>query len=222
MWKFLCGKCELEEKMTDEIYINLSQCSKIEKNDVTVKDAATVWCRDEKIKNRVNSIKLYDFKGKKETRVIISALKIVEEIQKEIQGVQVVPTGETDVIIELNTKEPPSVWWEYVKVVFICFIVFFGAAFTIMAFNNDVAVHDIFAQVYEYVMGKENDGFTILEVTYSVGIAIGILVFYNHFGKKRLSKDPTPIEVEMRQYETQINTTMIDGVKRKEAHIDVD
>lgn len=208
--------------MTDEVYINLSQCSKVENNAVTIKDAATVWCRDDKIKNRVNAIKLYDFKGKNETRVIISALKIVEEIQKEIQGVQVVPTGETDVIIELNTKKQPSVWFEYIKVAFICVIVFFGAGFTIMAFNNDVAVHDLFAQYYEYVMGKESDGFTILEVTYSIGMAIGILVFYNHFGKKRLSKDPTPREVEMRQYETQINTTMIDGVKRKEAHIDVD
>ena len=208
--------------MTDEIYINLNQCSKVENNAVTIKDAATVWCREDKIKNRVNAIKLYDFKGKKETRVIISALKIVEEIQKEIQGVQVVPTGETDVIIELNTKKQPPVWLEYIKVVLICAIVFFGSAFTIMAFNNDVAVHKVFAQFYQYVMGEESDGFTILEVTYSVGMAIGILVFYNHFGKKRLSKDPTPIEVEMRQYETQINTTMIDGVKRKEAHVDVD
>lgn len=208
--------------MTDEVYINLSQCSKVENNAVTIKDAATVWCRDDKIKNRVNAIKLYDFKGKKETRVIISALKIVEEIQKEIQGVQVVPTGETDVIIELNTKKKPPVWLDYIKAAIICAIVFFGAGFTIMAFNNDVAVHNIFEQYYEFVTGKESDGFTILEVTYSIGMAIGILVFYNHFGKKRLSKDPTPIEVEMRQYETQINTTMIDGVKRKEAHMDVD
>ncbi len=208
--------------MTDEVYINLSQCSKVENNAVTIKDAATVWCRDDKIKNSVNAIKLYDFKGKKETRVIISALKIVEEIQKEIQGVQVVPTGETDVIIELNTKKNPPAWLDYIKAAIICAIVFFGAGFTIMAFNNDVAVHNIFEQYYEFVTGKESDGFTILEVTYSIGMAIGILVFYNHFGKKRLSKDPTPIEVEMRQYETQINTTMIDGVKRKEAHMDVD
>lgn len=208
--------------MTDEVYLYLGQCSKVENSAVTIKDAASVWCRDEKIKNRVNAIKIYDFKGIKETRVIISALKLVEEIQKEIPGVRVVPTGETDIIIEMNTGKKPPVWCEYIKVALICLIIFFGSAFTIMAFNNDVAVHDVFAQYYQYVMGKESDGFTILEVTYSVGIAIGILVFYNHFGKKRLSKDPTPIEVEMRQYETQINTTMVDGIKRKEAHIDVD
>ncbi len=187
-----------------------------------IKDAATIWCKDEKIKNKVNDIKIYDFKGKNETRVIISALKIVEEIEKQIDGISVVPTGETDIIIELNTKKNPSKWLIYAKVAFICLIVFFGAAFTIMAFNNDVAVHELFSQYYKMVTGEKSDGFTILELTYSVGLAVGILVFYNHFGAKKLSKDPTPLEVEMRLYEEQINTTLIDGVKRKEAHLDVD
>ena len=208
--------------MTDEVYLYLGQCNKVENSAVTIKDVASVWCRDEKIKNRVNAIKIYDFKGKNETRVIISALKIVEEIQEEIPGVQVVPTGETDIIIEMNTGKRPPVWCEYIKVAIICLIIFFGSAFTIMAFNNDVAVHDVFSQYYELVIGKESDGFTILELTYSVGLAVGILIFYNHFGAKRLSKDPTPIEVEMRLYENDINKTLVDGVKRKEAHIDVD
>jgi stage V sporulation protein AA len=208
--------------MADEVYISVSQCNKVNDKIITIKDAAKVWCRDEKIKEKIYALKLYDFNDTKETRVIISSLKIVETIQKKVPEVRIIPIGETDVIIELVTKKKKPVWAEYVKAAFVCLIVFFGAAFTIMAFNNDVAVHNVFEQLYESVMGKESSGFTILEVTYSVGIAVGILVFYNHFGRKRLSKDPTPIEVEMRQYEAQINTTLIDGVKRKEAHIDVD
>lgn len=208
--------------MSDEVYLNLEKCEKTHKEAVTIKDAATVWCRDENIKNRVNAIKLYDFNGKTETRIIISALKIVEEIQKEIKGVQIVPTGSTDVVIELNTKKKPKLWYIYMKVAIICLILFFGAGFTIMAFNNDVAVHEVFSQYYEFVTGEESDGFTILELTYSIGLAAGILIFYNHFGAKRLSKDPTPIEVEMRLYEDDINTTLIDGIKRKGAHMDVD
>lgn len=206
----------------EEVYMNLSKCSKVEGNAVTVKDAATIWCRDSGVRNRINAIKLYDFTGKSETRIIISALKIVEEIQKEIKGVQIVPTGETDIIIEQNTKKKPKLWCIYAKVALICLIIFFGAGFTIMAFNNDVAVHEVFGQYYELVTGEKSDGFTILEITYSIGLAVGILIFYNHFGAKRLSKDPTPIEVEMRLYEDDINTTLIDGIKRKGAHMDVD
>ena len=55
-----------------------------------------------------------------------------------------------------------------------------------------------------------------------MGIAVGILVFYNHFGGKRITKDPTPMEVEMRQYEDDVNKTLIEGCNRKETSIDVD
>ena len=80
----------------------------------------------------------------------------------------------------------------------------------------------VFQQVYELMTGQPSDGFTMLEITYSIGIAVGIIVFYNHFGGKKITKDPTPMEVEMRQYENDVNTTLIDGCNRKETSIDVD
>ena len=60
-----------------------------------------------------------------------------------------------------------------------------------------------------------------MELSYSVGIVIGILVFFNHFGKKKLSVDPTPIEVEMRLYENDIQTTVIAEYARKGQELDV-
>ena len=59
-----------------------------------------------------------------------------------------------------------------------------------------------------------------MEVSYSIGLAVGILVFYNNFGPKKLSKDPTPIEVEMRKYETEINQALIDGHNRQDGKLD--
>ena len=61
----------------------------------------------------------------------------------------------------------------------------------------------------------------ILEVGYALGLGVGIIVFYNHFGPKKLSKDPTPIEVEMRKYETDINKALIDGHNRQNGKLDV-
>ena len=59
-----------------------------------------------------------------------------------------------------------------------------------------------------------------MEVSYSIGLAVGILVFYNHFGPKKLSKDPTPIEVEMRNMKTEINQALIDGHNRQDGKLD--
>ena len=64
-------------------------------------------------------------------------------------------------------------------------------------------------ELYLLVMGRESNGFTILELGYSLGLAIGILVFFNHFAALKLNTDPTPLEVEMRLYEDNIAKTLI-------------
>ena len=109
-----------------------------------------------------------------------------------------------------------------VKTVFVAAVTFFGAAFTIMAFNNDVDVTRLFGQIHELATGEETSGFTILEVTYSVGLTVGILLFFNHFGKKRFTVDPTPMEIQMRLYENDIQTTLVENASRRGDEIDVD
>ena len=50
---------------------------------------------------------------------------------------------------------------------------------------------------------------------------LGIIVFFNHFSKKKLTTDPTPIHVEMRNYEKQINEAIIQDASREGKTIDV-
>ena len=90
-----------------------------------------------------------------------------------------------------------------------------------MAFNNDVGGTKLFDQIYELVMGKQSDGFTVLEVTYSIGLTFGILVFFNHFGKKRFTVDPTPMEVQMRLYENDIQTALVENASRRKEELEV-
>ena len=84
-----------------------------------------------------------------------------------------------------------------------------------MTFNNDVSVTDVFSEIYRIIMGKESTGFTILEVSYSVGLALGIVGFFNHFAKFKINTDPTPLEVEMRLYEDNVSKTLIQNDGRK-------
>ena len=90
-----------------------------------------------------------------------------------------------------------------------------------MTFNNDVNVGDVFKEIYKIITGMESSGFTVLELTYSVGLAFGIIVFFNHFAKFKINTDPTPLEVEMRLYEDNISKTLIQNDGRKESGIDV-
>ena len=93
------------------------------------------------------------------------------------------------------------------KTIFVCIVTFFGAMFSIMTFQTDVNIAGLFHKVYFWLTGLESSGFTILEISYAIGIGAGSLFFFNHFGKWRLDQEPTPIEVEMTEYENQVNQT---------------
>ena len=80
---------------------------------------------------------------------------------------------------------------------------------------------DVFKKIYEITTRQASDGTTPLEVGYSIGLPVGILLFFNHFTSWKFSLDPTPLEVEMRLYEENVNKTLIQNEERKEDDIDV-
>jgi stage V sporulation protein AA len=94
--------------------------------------------------------------------------------------------------------------------------------FAMMTFNEDVSTRESFDKVYEWVMDKPAVGVTILEITYSIGVGVGIVIFFNHFGKKYITNEPSPVEVEMAGYEQQVNDALIKQVGRKGQEADVD
>ena len=85
-----------------------------------------------------------------------------------------------------------------------------------MTFNNDVDIPALFEQIYTQVTGQASDGFSILEISYSVGIGLGVLFFFNHFGRMKLTDDPTPMQVQMRLYENDVNTTIMEDNSRNQ------
>jgi stage V sporulation protein AA len=152
---------------------------------------------------------------------VVTFLAVVEKIHEEYPNLTVSNEGEKDFIIEYIPDQTAHPYLDVVKTTFLCIIIFFGAAFTIMAFNNDVSVPDVFAKHYLQVTGEQSSGVTELEICYSIGLAVGILLFFNHVGRKKITPDPTPIQVEMRKYEKDIDATFIENAERKDHCTDV-
>ena len=104
---------------------------------------------------------------------------------------------------------------KWIKTILIGIIIFFGSAFTIMAFHNDIGIVDLFAQIYTQVIGYAPEQIGGLEIGYSIGLALGILIFFNHISLKKREKDPTPLQVEVSKYEQDVEDT-IKRIRQKE------
>lgn len=208
------------------LYVMAKQNVEMNKSDVELADVASIYCEDEAVRSRAEAMKIHKFKKGGEPRVVISIMKVIEELTKLNPGITVESIGQTDIIIEkasfqkdtTSSKKGIVVWLKVAVVALICF---FGSGFTIMAYHNDIGISDVLGRIYELVTGQTSDGCTVLEVAYSVGLAGGIITFYNHIGGKRLSADPTPLEVEMRNYERDVNQAIVEISERSGKEKDV-
>ena len=208
----------------ETVYIKADRNVEVTDPCVKLGDILSMECANPTVLPKLKTIKLLRFHvvdKKTQNRVAVSILKVIECIHAEYPEIEVQNLGEQDFIITYEEQQSVGGVWHILKTSQVVLISFMGAAFSIMAFNNDVGVTKMFSQIYELVTGTKSDGFTVLEFTYSIGIAIGILTFFNHFGKRRFSVDPTPIEVEMRLYENDLQTTLIENISRKEQELDV-
>ncbi len=205
----------------ETLYLKAERNVEVTEEDVFLKDIAKVYCKDNHIAAKVKAIKIHRFGKDEQKRQVFSILKLIELITKQCPEADVQNMGETDVLVELVSVDKHKGAVQAFKVVFVACISFFGTAFTIMAFHNDVGINQVFGKVYELVMGQQAPGYSILEFTYSIGLAVGITVFFNHIDGRRITKDPTPIEVEMRVYEKDVNDALIETADREGKTIDV-
>lgn len=204
----------MKQASGETLYLKIEKNVQIHDTQVTIGDLAQVLCTDKATGNLVKTIKVPTATNGKPGRHAMSVMEIIALIQKEAVGIEVNNIGESDFIVTLEKKKQPGMVWSYGKAAFVSILSFFGAAFTIMTFNNDVDIPKLFAQIYSQFTGMESDGFTVLEATYSLGVGLGIILFFNHFAGRKLTADPTPLEVEMRSYEDDVDTTLIERSRR--------
>ena len=206
---------------SNTVYLNLREMTQVHRKDVYVKDVGTVYCSNLAIQSKCRAMKIKSIREDGQHCYIESALDVIAGLEQLDPSIQVNNVGKVEYIIDYHPPKKPIPGWQWAKTVFVCIIGFCGAAFAIMTFNNDVNVTDVFQKVYRLITGEKPQGFTILELSYSVGLAGGILLFFNHFAGWKLNTDPTPLEVEMRLYEENIGKTLIQNDSRKEQEVDV-
>lgn len=205
----------------ETVYVKADQNVEVKNMDVTIGEIMQVECANPDVVSKVKALKLFRFRNPKERRRVLSILKIIECIHAQYPNLDIQNLGNPDVIVTWENQKTPGMFVHWLKVTAVVAITFTGAAFSIMTFNNDVDTTKLFGQIYELLMGHPSDGFTILELMYCIGMIVGILIFFNHFGGKKFTVDPTPMEVEMRLYENDIQTTLIESYERKGQEMDV-
>ena len=171
----------------DVVYLKLPQEVQVVNRKIYLKDVAEIYCEEDCLAKRIGDMILYTVKGDKNEKIVFSVMKIIRQVQKECPGIQIESIGESDFILEYKMPKADQKVMERCKLILVSLRSF---------------------------LGHKKDS-AIMEAAYSIGIFVGILGFYNHFKGSKLKNDPTPIHIEMRNYEEEMNKAIIKNADRE-------
>lgn len=147
---------------------------------------------------------------------LITVIDLIKAITNHWSDATVSNVGAMDVVVEYKPKpEKQNNLLLYLKVAFVFFILLAGASTAIMSFHSDAQMPKIFENYYYIFFGQNNDMPSILTIPYTIGLGVGIIVFFNHFSKFYITNDPTPIEVEMTTYEKETVASVVDALNKR-------
>lgn len=196
------------------IYLRAYKRKTVEaKNWISIGEVADVAASPE-VKVNVETMKIFcvpepDKKGK----YIITIIEIINRIWKEYPKADIQSVGDSDIVIEYQPKPTkPKDAWEWVKVIGVCIIIFAGACIAIMTYNTDTSLGKTFIILNQMFTGETVEQPFLLTIPYSIGITTGIIVFFNHIGFRKITEDPTPMQVEMKKYEMDVEDCEIETI----------
>ncbi len=88
-------------------------------------------------------------------------------------------------------------------------LLFIGAALAIMNFHEDVSMRQVHQRLYHFVTGEVDPHPLLFQIPYSFGLGLGMILFFNHVFRKRLNEEPSPLEVEMFNYQQDLDQYVI-------------
>ncbi|MFZ0444695.1 MAG: stage V sporulation protein AA [Bacillus sp. (in: firmicutes)] len=204
--------------MEKTVYIRLRHRVFIQPNDkIFLKDIAQIIAEDA-LHNQMGDRVLYQADAKDRNIIIIDVMHVVEEIKKFDSMIDVQIIGPSQTIIEVVYKKRKI---SPIFFLIIWFLLFFGSMLTIMNFHEDVSMQDAHQRLYKIITGKSVDKPLMFQIPYSFGLGLGMILFFNHVFKKRLNEEPSPLEVEMFNYQQDLDRYVVmhenkESMSRKE------
>lgn len=149
---------------------------------------------------------VYKITAHDKTHVVIDVMKVIEIIQQKASHVQInlLGSGQTLVEIIYEKKKAHPIFFGLVWL-----LLFVGAALAIIYFHEDVSMQQVHQRLYYMITGEFNAQPLLFQIPYSLGLGLGMVLFFNHVFQKRINEEPSPLEVEMFQYQQSLDQYVI-------------
>lgn len=188
--------------MEKTVYIRLRHRIQVHPNEVITIGKIALVVGNNELVERIKGLFIHKIKPSDKNMVVIDVMHILKEIHKLDHTIDVQTVGAAQTIIEILIEK------KRISPLLFCIVwllLFIGAGLAIMNFHEDVSMQAVHRKIYKMVTGKTNDYPLLLQIPYSFGLGLGMVLFFNHLFKKRINEEPSPLEVEIFNYQLDVD-----------------
>jgi stage V sporulation protein AA len=154
----------------------------------------------------LKNLLVHEVTEKDKSIVVIDVMRVISLMTTIVKDSDIQTIGPAQTIIEVLIKEKGV---SFPFFVLIWFLLFFGSAMGIMNFHDDVSMQSVQEKIYTIITGKNAVKPLLFQIPYSVGLGFGMILFFNHVFRKRINEEPSPLEVEMFNYQQDIDNYVV-------------
>src|SRR5699024_9661566 len=168
---------------------------------IRVSDIAYLSGADSMLIKQLKSVVIYRVTQADHDYAVIDSIQLIDVLYNAFPTIQWELIGFTETVLNIEHKELKCF---SVKFIIACFVLIVGSAKTNINFHYDVSMLKVHPKLHLRFTGQNVQQPLWLQIPYSIGNGIGMILFLNHWFKKQLNEEPSPLELELFTYEQKI------------------
>lgn len=188
--------------MSEPLFIKLRKRLAVKPESIiTLGDICQLFW-DGKREEALARMPVYQVKPSDGNLIIIDIMQVIKQIRRVYPEAALDVQGSAHIIVEvMNPRKKASL----LLVAMVWVLLFVGAGLAIMNFHTDVSMPQVHQRIYSLITGQESKQPLWLQIPYSFGIGLGMILFFNHIFQKRINEEPSPLEVELFLYQQNLD-----------------
>lgn len=199
--------------MDNTVYLRLRRRVVVPPKAVITLGSIAALETGEATKRKLAALPVWTVKPEDGSLIVIDMLQIVRKIRDAMPDMLVEAFGAPHVLVEV--AERGTIRPRRALLVAAWLVLFFGSGMTIINFHADVDMPEVQKRITELMTGRREWHPWLFQIPYSIGLGLGMLLFFNRLFKRRLNDEPNPLEVEMFMYQENVNHYVITEEYRK-------
>lgn len=191
---------------TPTLYIRLRKRVVLPKNRPIVLGQVAELLTDAKREQRLKQLVLLQPTEQDGNYALVDMMLVARKVRQIMPELTLEHFGDPHVVVELEGRKTAV---NFALLTFILLLLFFGSGLAIMNFHADVSMEEVHRKLFALITGEPAARPLIMQIPYSIGIGIGMIIFFNRLFRKKFNEEPNPLEVEMYMYQENVHQYVI-------------